>query len=381
MDELESKRALAERYLESVPEELSKSVRSLVLERGLSPHSMALLARSLALWWELVGVKPEEADEEHIRSFLSKLVEKGIGDSTSKQYLARVKQLARYRAGGEVPRAWRKVKVRVASREEKRREEILNPEEIEALVKTAENVKHKAIIAVLYEGALRASELCSLRMKDLEFTEFGFRVRVAGKTGVRTIPLVNSAPYIRNWLQVHPDPGDPNAPLFPGKGKRPLGRQALGKIVARVAERAKLGRKVHPHTLRHTRLTELAKHLTEQELKVFAGWTQDSSMAAVYVHLSGRDAERAILRAYGVEEVEKEEKERVQPLKPQVCPNCGYVNPKDARFCSRCGHPLGEEAVREVKRVGETVDWFLDLLMEDPRVREILLSKLREKMS
>jgi len=31
--------------------------------------------------------------------------------------------------------------------------------------------------------------------------------------------------------------------------------------------------------------------------------------------------------------------------------------------------------------VGETVDWFLDLLMEDPRVREILLSKLREEMS
>jgi len=45
-------------------------------------------------------------------------------------------------------------------------------------------------------------------------------------------------------------------------------------------------------------MTELARVLTEQELKVVAGWAKDSRMAAVYVHLPGRDAEMALRKAH-----------------------------------------------------------------------------------
>ena len=45
-------------------------------------------------------------------------------------------------------------------------------------------------------------------------------------------------------------------------------------------------------------MTGLARILTEQELKVVAGWAKDSRMAAVYVHLSGRDAEMALRKAH-----------------------------------------------------------------------------------
>ncbi len=286
-------------------------------------------------------------------------------------------QLAKYRSDGELPKAWKKVKVRRSKDDERKREEVLSPEEVEALVKATDNVKHKAIIAVLYEGALRASELCSLRMKDLGHTKYGFRIRVAGKTGVRTIPPRDSAPYIRSWLQIHPDPSDPNSPLFTSKGKKPMNRLVLRQIVSRMAEKAGLGRKVHPHTLRHTRLTHLASKLTEQELKIFAGWTQDSSMASVYVHLSGRDVERAILKVYGMEEAEKEDEERAQPLKPQVCPRCGYVNPKDAKFCLRCGYPLSAEAVREVEGAGESIEDMLEAIMRDPEFKRALIRKLK----
>ena len=48
-----------------------------------------------------------------MRAFLSRLTsEEGLADGTAKFYLARVKQVARYRAGGETPSAWRAVKVR-----------------------------------------------------------------------------------------------------------------------------------------------------------------------------------------------------------------------------------------------------------------------------
>ncbi len=57
---------------------------------------------------------------------------------------------------------------------------------------------------------------------------------------------------------------------------------------------------------RHSRLTHLAKILTEQELKVFAGWVQSSKMAGTYVRLSARDTDEAILgKVYGIKKEEK----------------------------------------------------------------------------
>ena len=79
--------------------------------------------------------------------------------------------------------------------------------------------------------------------------------------------------------------------------KKPLTASAFRTHLKRIAKRAGLSRPVHPHMLRHTRMTELARVLTEQELKVVAGWGRTSKMAGVYVHLSGRDAEAALRKA------------------------------------------------------------------------------------
>jgi integrase len=57
-----------------------------------------------------------------------------------------------------------------------------------------------------------------------------------------------------------------------------------------------LGRRVYPHLLRHSRATHLAKFLTESQLKAYFGWTQDSKMTRIYIHLSGKDVDEAILR-------------------------------------------------------------------------------------
>ncbi len=154
-----------------------------------------------------------------------------------------------------------------------------------------------------------------------------------------------------------------------------LTEEAIWSSLRYAARKAGIRKSVHPHMLRHTRLTDLATEMTEQELKVFAGWTQDSSMASVYVYLSGRDAEKALLRVYGIKGYEEGER-RAQPLKPSTCPNCGYVNPREAKFCLKCGYPLTSEAVKEVEKLSESVDELIDALLSDPKTRELLARKL-----
>jgi integrase/recombinase XerD len=44
----------------------------------------------------------------------------------------------------------------------------------------------------------------------------------------------------------------------------------------------------------------MANYLTEAQMNVYFGWTQGSDMPGVYVHLSGRDIDDAVLNANGI---------------------------------------------------------------------------------
>ncbi len=72
----------------------------------------------------------------------------------------------------------------------------------------------------------------------------------------------------------------------------------------RIAEKAGIKKRIHPHLFRHSRSTHLAKHLTEAQMKQYLGWVQGSDMAAIYVHLSGRDVDDALLRCTGYSQSE-----------------------------------------------------------------------------
>ena len=231
------------------------------------------------------------------------LVSSGASDFTIRSYITRVKALVRWARGGELPSWLRGEKGTIwelYSTGEHLRDKIVRPEEFEALLGACQNPRDKAILAILAETGLRIGELLSLRLRDVEALPDGaYRLRVHGKTGLRTVVAIRSAPLLSEWLRAHPGPDDPEAPLWTTLKKpyRPLRPKAFREHLRNLARRAGLKRAIHPHMLRHTRFTQLARVLTEQELKVVAGWSRSSRMVAVYVHLSGRDAEAAMRKA------------------------------------------------------------------------------------
>jgi len=83
------------------------------------------------------------------------------------------------------------------------------------------------------------------------------------------------------------------------------------------ARKAGINKRVHPHLLRHTRATHLAKVLTEDQMRVYFGWSRTNHIPARYVHLSGKDVDEALARYY---EGGKREAGR-------ICPRCGFRNP------------------------------------------------------
>jgi integrase len=88
--------------------------------------------------------------------------------------------------------------------------------------------RDKCYHAVSRDLSARPHEILKLKVKDIAFKTIGSSqyvdVVVNGKTGTRPIPLINSIPYLKDYLDhEHPQPGNPNAPLICGIG-RALGR-------------------------------------------------------------------------------------------------------------------------------------------------------------
>ena len=211
---------------------------------------------------------------------------------------------------------------------------MITEEEIEKLVGVLKNARDKALTYALYDSGCRIGELLTLRNKDIEFDEYGAILSVTGKTGYRKVRVVgNSISYLREWQNAHPIRDDPNAWFFCGiesenRGKK-LEHANVYKFMRKGLHDAKIERRIYPHLFRHTRATILASRVTEAPLEAQMGWVHGSRMTQTYVHLSGRDQDIAILKAYGIA-VKKEKP--IESQKPSLCPRC--KEPNDPKACS-----------------------------------------------
>jgi site-specific recombinase XerD len=231
-------------------------------------------------------------------------------------------------------------------------QDLLTDREIAALLRACEDAsnplevkRNRALITAMYESGCRVSEIVNLKNKDVVRTDYGFRITVEGKTGRRTIPLIESAPYLLEWAEVHPRGDDPEAPLFPSLdfnhyGKK-LNRRSVYDIIRELAKKAGIKKRVYPHLLRHTRATELTNYVNEAYLRQILGWSKTSDTPSFYLHLSGRDVEREILRIHGL--VPPQELKPI--LSKRKCPMCEHENDPHRLYCEACGAPLKAGAV------------------------------------
>jgi len=294
---------------------------------------------------------------------LEKVEMTDIAASSKNEYQKTLKKFFRWLKGDD----WEGLRYIKGNRKIYKKPEIVTKEEVLRLIEAANHPRDKAMIALLYEGGFRIGELASIKFKDIEFNKFGGKVRVRGKTGERLVPFVFSESYLKNWMQMHPNKNE-NSHLFislrSGSYGKPLLYERFNLILKSVVKIAGIDKKISPHTLRHSRATHLASKLTESEMCHYLGWQMGSDMPRVYVHLSGRDIDKAIYnKVYGLETEELNEVDKIHPV---ICPRCKENCGPTSEFCYRCGMPLKEEKVYEMEKKNRILrEEFINETMED----------------
>jgi integrase/recombinase XerD len=270
--------------------------------------------------------------------------------------------------------------------------------------------RDKCYHAMSDDSACRPHELLRLRIKDVVFKIIPDRTRqyaeilVNGKTGSRSIPLINSIPYIKDWIDQHPQNGNPNSMLLCGFGKsvgKKLNERSLGDIYRRykteyfpkliedpnvpLEDKQKitelLKKPWNPYIRRHSALTEKSAILKEHHLRQYAGWSTRSHMPEKYLHYFGNESSEGILTAYGI--ITKDN-QLSSVLRPKQCPNCNEPNKPDSKFCAKCRMVLKYDAYNEtlekqqqkeseVQRLQEKYDTDIALLKEAMRDMQQLL--------
>jgi integrase len=167
-------------------------------------------------------------------------------------------------------------------------EEMLTPEDIRVLICAANGAMDRALIITLWEAGCRVGELLGIRRKHVQMDAIGAALIVDGKTGMRRVRVIESAPYLDEWISEGSFKQD--APIFP------ISYAAFRKRLQVLAVRAGIGKRIYPHLFRHSRATFLASYLTEAQLCMHHGWTVGSPMPRVYVHLNGSDLDLALTK-------------------------------------------------------------------------------------
>jgi integrase/recombinase XerD len=361
-------------------------------ESGLKSNGLALatqekwLNRTLRLceWMNKEKKEFDKVKREDIIKFVEKYINKAdnYSDNSKKLFKIALKKFYQWLKGCDeesYPEEVNWIKTRrIGASKHKKPEDLLSDEDIEKMIKAVEHPRDRALLMILAESGCRIGEILTLQIKSINFDDRGAYFLVDGKTGTRRVRVVNSTPYLHDWLQHHPDGENKEGPLWTvigttkniskkledgekiyeikkGKDGKEIKKEkeykldwsfnltyaAARSILIRAGKKAGIEKPINPHNFRHSRATVLgAAGLNQSLMNEIMGWKQGGRTSGTYIHLSGRQTDDALLPAlYGMKV--EEQKDKHPKMFPIKCISCGELNPYNVKRCKKCNTIIG----------------------------------------
>jgi integrase/recombinase XerD len=225
--------------------------------RKLSPKTQQGYIRTIKNLAAFVGGSPDTASFEDIRRFQLQVAQSGVGTGALNATVAALRFFFRVTL-----KRYAIVEHTAFIHEPRKLPVVLSPDEVARLLDAAPGLKYKAALSVAYGAGLRASEVVSLKISDIDSKRMVIRVE-QGKGGKDRYVMLS--PRLLDLLRAWCKAGRPQGWLFPGQNRvNPLTTRQFNRACHAAAHMAGIDKRVSPHTLRHS----FATHLLEQNIDI-----------------------------------------------------------------------------------------------------------------
>ena len=134
---------------------------------------------------------------------------------------------------------------------------VLSKQEVSKILNAITNVKHKAMVSLMYSSGMRIGELLSLKIIEVDSDRMMLTIRQGKGKKDRIVPLAfGLLPILRGYYKEYM----PKVYLFEGPKAKRYSSSSFNSVLKKAAKKVKIGKAISAHTLRHS----YATHLLEQ---------------------------------------------------------------------------------------------------------------------
>lgn len=163
---------------------------------------------------------------------------------------------------------------------------VLSKQEVKSILSSLNNLKHQAMLSLIYSCGLRCSELLQLRMTDINSQRNLLHIKNAKGKKDRIAPLSNKTiALLRQYFKAH----QPVVYLFEGQQKGlPYDARSLQLVLKSAVAKTTITKPVTLHWLRHSYATHLLEAGTDLRYIQEILGHKSSRTTEIYTHVSTR---------------------------------------------------------------------------------------------
>jgi integrase/recombinase XerD len=331
---------------DSIPARVTDFLNYKALELGLSENSIERYRESLVDFCAFLGngELASRAKASQVREYISSCYDRGLKASTICNRISTLREFFKFLQMDRIIRSNPMAGVQLPKKEKRLPKAISEAEVRGLLIPTGDNavadplaMRDEAIVETLYASGIRASELLSARLTDLNIPARTLTVFGKGSKA-RIVPLGRSA---ADALQRYLDYGrgalekknSPSGVVFIGRRGVCLTRMRLWQILNRRAQAAGISH-VSPHMLRHSAATHMLDHGADlRTIQTILGHAEIST-TEIYTNVSREHLRSVLVRCHPRWRARSAQMGLFEPV----------LVPAGPTICTQCSNPVCERS-------------------------------------
>jgi integrase/recombinase XerD len=274
---------MSEMMSEQLDSGVTDNFRNRLLANGKSRNTVKMYGYIVDQFLEFVEFNKNAITADKIEAFKEYLsIEKGYSKSTIYLYIRALQSFLLYLGLENLGH------LKAPKRPQKVPNYLMN-DEVTAIITNCRSLKERLIIKLLVYTGIRVSELCSIRVQDIDINNKTLKIRNGKGDKDRLVVFSDKVVSdLRLYLMEIKDNKGRTDFLFPTSKSKRVSPVTIERVVRNIVKRSGIPKKVTPHTFRHTFATSLLRNGADLRIIQLLLGHSSISTTQIYTHVDDR---------------------------------------------------------------------------------------------